>query len=82
MGVWLIGILFFSQIISENTIAILVLTYIFILFLYFLVTVILVSFRKPLLYEKISRTKLENTVINKTKKDKSDNIAKETPLED
>lgn len=82
IGVWLIEILYFSQIISENTITILALTYIFIFFLYFLITAILVSFRKPLLYEKISRTKLENTVINKTKKDKSDNIAKETPLED
>ena len=82
IGIKIIQILRLNNITDENTTIILTLSYVFIFFLYFMITVILVSIKKPLLYEKISKTKLENTVIDKTKEASKTDIQKKTPLED
>ena len=82
IGIKIIQILRLNDITDENTTVILTLSYVFIFFLYFMITAILVSIKKPLLYEKISKTKLENTIIDKTKEANKTDISKKTPLED
>ena len=60
--------LVYQETITGDAIAIISISFIFAYLLYLFISSIIVAIKKPLLYESLSKTSLENTTINKSQK--------------
>ena len=58
----------YQETITGDAIAIISISFIFAYLLYLFISSIIVAIKKPLLYESLSKTSLENTTINKSQK--------------
>jgi len=56
---------YLNNLLNKDAVTVIAIAFISIYLLYLVATSILVALRKPILYEKISKTKLENTTLNK-----------------
>ena len=56
---------YLSNFLNKDAVTVISIAFISIYLLYLVATSILVALRKPIFYEKISKTKLENTTLNK-----------------
>lgn len=56
---------YLNSLLNKDAVTVIAIAFISIYLLYLIATSILVALRKPIFYEKISKTKLENTTLNK-----------------
>lgn len=56
---------YLNNLLNKDAVTVIAIAFISIYLLYLVATFILVALRKPIFYEKISKTKLENTTLNK-----------------
>ena len=56
---------YLNNLLNKDAVTVITIAFISVYLLYLVATSILVALRKPILYEKISKTKLENTTLNK-----------------